>query len=195
MASRQHVLSKRILASLVLAALSAQVSAADASLALVPSANPAVQGSVLDLSVVISDISDLYGYQFTLSFNAALLQATAVTEGAFLSSGGTTFASPGTIDNSLGTISFVSNTLLGAQPGVSGSGSLAKISFNVLNAGSSVLSLSDTLLLDSNLDDLTVKLEPLTLHAVAVPEPASYLLFGAGLAGLVALRRRPAKTT
>lgn len=193
MTSLERSLRKSFLTALVLAALSAQASAADASLTLQPSANPVVQGSVLDLSVLISDISDLYGYQFTLNFNAAVLQAATVAEGSFLAAGGTTFATPGTIDNSLGTISFISNTLLGPLPGVSGSGTLAKISFNVLNAGSSVVSFSDALLLDSNLMDLTVKLEPLTLQALAVPEPSSYLLFGAGLAGLLALRRRPSK--
>lgn len=195
MTSRQHVLRKSFLTALVLAALSAQASAADASLTLQPSANPAVQGSVLDLSVLISDVSDLYGYQFTLSFNAAVLQAVAVAEGSFLSSGGTTFSSPGTIDNSLGQISFIGNTLLGALPGVSGSGALAKISFNVINAGSSVIGFSDALFLDASLMDLTVKQETLTLQAVAVPEPSSYMLFGAGLAGLLALRRRSSKAT
>ncbi|MCV2353420.1 cohesin domain-containing protein [Paucibacter sp. B2R-40] len=177
----------------VLGALSAPALAADPTLSIVASANPAVQGSVIDLNVLISDVSDLFAYQFTLSFNAAVLQATGVTEGGFLASGGgSTFADGGSINNSLGSIDLVFNTLQGAVPGVSGSGSLAHISFNVLSVGSSVLNFSDAIFLNSNLGDVTVTTQPLTLQTVAVPEPSTYLLFGAGLAGLAALRRRAA---
>jgi adhesin HecA-like repeat protein len=193
MASRPS-LKNRLYTALLLAALSPlaamTASAAEPTLAISASANPAVQGSSITLNVLISDISDLFGYQFSFNFNPAVLQATAVTEGSFLAGGGTTFSDPGTIDNTAGSISFVANSLIGALPGVSGSGSLALISFNVTSVGSSLLSFSDALFLDANLADITVTLQPLTLQAVAVPEPASYLLFSAGLAGLVALRRR-----
>jgi hypothetical protein len=195
MASR-HALRNRLYTALLLVALSplasVTASAAVPTLSISASANPAVQGTSLDLNLLISGISDLFGYQFTLNFNPAVLQATGVAEGSFLAGGGTTFSDPGTINNSVGSISFVAATLIGPLPGVSGSGSLAHISFNVTNVGSSLLSFSDALFLNSNLGDLTVTLQPLTLQTVAaaVPEPASYLLFGAGLAGLAALRRR-----
>jgi hypothetical protein len=192
MASRQAAWKKGVFTAVVLGALSAQALAVEPTLSFVASTNPAQQGSVIDLNVLISDVSDLYAYQFTLSFNAAVLQAAAVTEGSFLSGGGATFGDTGAIDNTLGSISLVYNSLQAAVPGVSGSGSLAHISFNVANVGVSVINFSDVILLNSNLGDLTFKLAPLTLQAVAVPEPSTYLLFGAGLAGLAALRRRQA---
>jgi hypothetical protein len=191
MTIRQAALKKSFYTALLFSALSSQAFAAEPTLTLVAPLSPVVQGSVVDLDLWIADAVDLYAYQFTLSFNASVLQAIGVTEGSFLgSSGGTTNADPGTIDNSLGSIALVFNTLQSAIPGVSGSGSLAHISFNVVNVGSSVMSFSDAIFLNSNLGDLTVTVQPLTLQAVAVPEPSSYLLFGAGLAGLAALRRR-----
>ncbi len=196
MASRQHAWKKSFYTALMLSALAAPVFAADPTLSIVASANPAEQGSVIDLDVQVSDVSDLFGYQFTLSFNAAVLQAIGVTEGSFLASGGgTTFADGGTIDNAAGSISFVFSTLIGAVPGVSGSGSLAHISFAVADVGSSVMSFSDVELVNSSLGAINVTAQPLTLQTVAVPEPSSYLLFGAGLVGLAALRRRHAWLT
>jgi len=92
------------------------------------------EGQSFDVDIVISDVVDLYAYQFDLSFsfNATVLEATAVTEGAFLPGGGSTFFMPGTIDNTAGTISFTAGTLTGPTLGVSGSGVLATISFNAL---------------------------------------------------------------
>jgi hypothetical protein len=150
--------------------------------------NPAPVGSSVDLDVMINDINDLYTYQFTLNFNAALFQATGVTEGAFLGTAGATFGDTGVIDNAAGTISFVFNTLLGPTPGASGSGSLALITFQAINAGSSALAFSDVLFLDSAAADIAVDAVTGTLQAV--PEPATFLLFGAGLVAVGAMRRR-----
>jgi hypothetical protein len=45
--------------------------------------------------------------------------------------------------------------------------------------------------INSNLGEITVQLNGRTLDAVAaVPEPSTYLMLAAGLAGLVAWRRR-----
>ena len=150
--------------------------------------NPAVLGSNVDVNVMISDIADLYAYQFTLTFDAARFKAVGVTEGAFLGTAGATFGDAGTIDNAAGTISFVFNTLLGPVPGAFGSGSLANITFKALSAGTSSLTFSDLLFLDSAEADIAVGVEPAAIQAV--PEPASYLLFGVGLVAVGLLRRR-----
>jgi hypothetical protein len=48
------------------------------------------------VDVNISGVTDLYDFQFDLSFNPAVIQATSVLEGKFLlSGGGTTFFLPG----------------------------------------------------------------------------------------------------
>ena len=150
--------------------------------------NPATLGSALDVDVRIADIADLYAYQFTLNYNANLLQAVGVLEGAFLGSAGQTFSYGGVIDNAAGSISFIFNTLVGDIPGASGSGSLAQIRFETTGIGSAALSFSDLVFLDSGLVDIAV--DTGSLQVGVVPEPASYMLFGIGLIGAAALRRR-----
>lgn len=181
--------NKRLLIALLLGAASAGASAA-AVLSVSASPNPAIVGSTVDLSVLIDDISDLYGYQFSLSFDPSVLRATAVTEGDFLAGGGATSPGYEGIDNATGTVSYVYNTLLGPGAGVSGSGTLAHIRFDVIGIGSTPLTFGDALFLDSHTADIAVRIESTPLQAV--PEPATYLMMGVGLVGLAALRRRAA---
>ena len=180
----------RLCIALVLGMASMQAAIAGPVVSIDATPNPAILGATVDLAVSVTDIADLYAYQFTLSFDPALLQAMGGTEGAFLGSGGSTFFDGGTIDNNLGTISFAFDSLLGNVAGVSGSGNLGHFSFNVIGVGASVLGLSDVLFLDSNFGDLAPQVQGMTLQTSAVPEPSALWLFGLGLAGVALLRRR-----
>ncbi len=182
---------KQGLAAATLGALAAAASAQTAGsvLSLVATPTPAVVGSPVNVEVALTGVLDLYAYQFTLAFNPSVLQATSVTEGALLPSGGTTFFAGGTVNNTLGTISFTAASLIGALPGVNGNGVLANIGFNVTQVGMSPLVFSDVLLLDSNLLDLTVQVQNGNVVTV-VPEPGTWLMFGLGLAGVAGLARR-----
>jgi hypothetical protein len=155
-------------------------------------ATTATAGAMIDVDVTIADIADLYAYQFTLNFDQALFKVTGVSEGAFLATAGATFSDSGLVDNGNGTISFVFNTLLGPEPGASGSGNLLHITFEALGAGSSALGFSELMFLNSALNDINVDVAPSSIQTQtqAVPEPASYLLFGAALFAAGALRRR-----
>ena len=179
--------NNRLLIALLLGAASAGASAATV-LSVSASPNPAIVGSTVDLSVLIGDVSDLYGYQFSLSFDPSVLRATDVTEGSFLAAGGATFPGYAGIDNTAGSVSYVYNSLLGPSAGVSGSGTLAHIRFDVIGIGSTPLTFSNALFLDSHAVDISVQIESTPLQAV--PEPATYLMLGVGLIGLAALRRR-----
>jgi len=180
-------------ALLALGAWTAPALAADPLLTLSASPSPAEQGSGVDIQVLISDVSDLFGYQFSLSFDASLLQAVSVSEGAFLGQGGSTFADGGSIDNGAGTISWIFNSLIGNVPGVSGSGVLATIHLDAVGVGTSALAFSDVMFLNSALGDITVQAVDGSLAvAAAVPEPGTYLLMAAGIAGLGLWRRRQA---
>jgi Cohesin domain/PEP-CTERM motif len=180
----------RIAAALVVGAISSPVLAATPVLSITATPDPAVQGSPLSLDILISGISDLYGYQFSLSFNPSVLQATNVVERPFLSSAGATSFIAGSINNTTGSVGLVADALTGLVQGASGSGVLARINFNVIQAGTSSLTFSNVAFLDSLLNDITLQVNNRSLVATAVPEPAPVALFALGLMGLVALRLR-----
>src|SRR5579872_3309794 len=105
---------------------------ADPILSIQPPSTSVGAGSNFAVDVNISNVSDLFAFQFDIGFNPGILSATSITEGLFLPGGGTTFFIPGTIDNIGGTISSNADTLIGAISGVSGSGTLAIIDFTAL---------------------------------------------------------------
>jgi len=148
-------------------------------------------GSTFDVDVNISGVTDLYDYQFDLSFNPAVLQATNVLEGAFLSSGGATYFIPGTIDNTAGNMTFNADTLLSAISGVSGDGTLAVFDFTAIATGTSALNIDPTtfILLDSTLANInaTTTNGSVTVQGVAVPEPSVLTLVSMGLLILAGL--------
>ena len=176
--------------ALVVCAAATQAMAGVAPVVSVNATGPAVVGSPVTLQVLVASIADLYAFQFSLSFNPAVLQATAVSEGAFLPTGGGTTFDDGTTNNTLGKVSLVADTLSGFVPGVTGGGVLASFTFNVIGAGTSVLSFSDLVFIDSTLEDISVFAQNGILQAV--PEPQAVLLMALGVAGLLATQRRRA---
>jgi hypothetical protein len=180
-------------ALLALSAL-ASPALADPQLSFVAAANPVLQGSSVAVQIVISDVSDLYAYNLSLSFDASLLQVTSITEGGFLGSGGTTIFGGGDVDNAAGTISFNYGSLIGDIAGISGTGTLATIHLSAVGVGTSGLTFApaDTLFLNSQLADINVQAVNGSLQVTAVPEPSTYLLLAAGLVGIGAWRRRQA---
>jgi hypothetical protein len=145
-------------------------------------------GSFFDVFVNISSVSDLYAFQFDIGFDPAILSAIDVTEGPFLPSGGTTSFFPGFIDNAAGTISFTADTLIGAISGVSGDGTLATLSFHAFALGTSPVDLSNVILLDSTLADISFDTVGASVNVV--PEPATFILLGCGLLSASVLKKR-----
>ena len=157
-----------------------------------PASAPNV-GDTFNVGVFISGVTDLYAFQFDVSFDPALLSADSVSEGTFLSGGGTTFFVPGSIDNVGGSVTANADTLIGAISGVDGAGELAEFQFTALSAGNADLSFANEILLDSSLNDITADTTfesgSVTIGG-GVPEPRTAVLLGVGLLALVLLRQK-----
>jgi hypothetical protein len=189
--SRWQSWKSGVFGAVLFSALAAQPALAVPVVSITGPAGNVTVGSALTLSVKITDALDLSAFQFDLAFNPAVLRAASVTEGPFLGTGGNTFFDAGSINNTTGRITSIFDTLIGAVPGVSGTGNLVTLNFNVIGAGLSSLVFSNALFLNSLSNDLNPQLQNGSVTAVAViPEPASAALLLAGLAGFAAWRRQ-----
>lgn len=112
-----------------------------------PSAISASVGQNFTIDINISDVYDLYGWEFKLNWTATILEVTNVVEGSFLKKGGSTFFTFKK-NNTEGYI-IVDCTLLGGIPGVSGDGILATVEFYVEAVGESPLDFNNTMLINS----------------------------------------------
>jgi hypothetical protein len=102
-------------------------------------------GDSFTINMTVQDVSDLFSYEFKLGYDSGVLSVASVDEGSFLTGPlGTIFLPSVEAD-----YVYVAHLILGAYPGVSGSGVLCSITFNVIDAGECALDLYDTLMLDS----------------------------------------------
>ncbi|HMJ61583.1 MAG TPA: cohesin domain-containing protein [Bryobacteraceae bacterium] len=146
-------------------------------------------GPGLTAAIEISGVTDLYAFQFDLSFLPQVLAATTITEGGFLPAAGSTFFVHGAINNTIGTISSTADTVLGSIGGVSGSGVLANVGFSPAGQGVSPLALLNVQLLDSRLSPIVFTATDGRISQIT-PEPGSFALFFFGLFALTLAVRR-----
>ena len=113
-------------------------------------------GNVFKVNITVSNVTDLYAWQVTLSYRGDILNTTKIEEGPFLlthpDAYQTYFITPVFTDSYNNTVQGViitGSTLVGVKGGVNGTGVLATITFNVKAEGSSPLVLTDTKLVDS----------------------------------------------
>jgi hypothetical protein len=107
------------------------------------------------VNVNIEAVEDLYGWQVKIQYSPAtrVVGAIAVQQGTFL------FGPDGTamayyVDGIRGVV-HIGQTILGDWPGTTGSGQLCRVQFAVTEAGECDLILFETVLLDSNLDEIS----------------------------------------
>jgi hypothetical protein len=119
---------------------------AQATLSIDPTSQSTSTGTVVTVDVDIANVTNLYGYQFDLTFNPSVLSAVSSSEGSFLTTGGnSTFFIPGTNDNVDGVVLATADTILSAVPGVNGSKGTSALGFaNVMLLDSSFNSISNT---------------------------------------------------
>ena len=102
---------------------------------------PVVAGTEFTVTVAARDVFNLGGFEFTLAYDPAILQAITATLASFPASGDRPFSAPApVIDQANGRITFGAFSL-GALPGVSGAGDLASVRLRALGSGISDLHL------------------------------------------------------
>lgn len=128
----------------------------NATLSLVPSTPidltyPAVLpiGSTFTVQVNVGNAQNLWGVNFGMTWNPAVVQVTKVQKGNFLTSMGDADASPATtIDNVAGTFPGGFSDVLLTTGSVSGDGNLATVTFKVIGFGSGSITITSAKLLD-----------------------------------------------
>jgi hypothetical protein len=185
----------RTLCLVLFVGLCARPVAAAPILSIEPGTSTVNQGDTFFLDINITGVTDLYGFQFDVLYDPTILTANDITEGAFLPSGGFTFFIPADPAATPGNLGTTYDLLLGPLQGVSGDGTLARISFTAASGGPSSISLSNLLLQDSvgNIIDFDTQTgTPSTsvdVNSTApVPEPGTLMLVGSGIA--MAWRKR-----
>lgn len=113
-----------------------------------PSTKAVTVGQSFNIDIRVSNVLDLYGWEFKLGWDPNLLNVVEVTEGPFLNQSGNTFFTK-KINNTAGYL-LVDCTLLGDVRGVNGSGTLAYVKFRAEKEGSCNLVLYDTKLVNSS---------------------------------------------
>jgi hypothetical protein len=116
-----------------------------------PSTTSVATGRSFNVSIQVSNVSDLYLWVFSIRWDPATLEFMSIAEGDFLSRGGTTTGILTKVTNQTGGyLEEAACSLLGNVPGVSGEGILATLTFRAKTIGSSFLDIYFHDLMDSN---------------------------------------------
>ena len=110
-----------------------------------PTLNP---GDIFIVYVNISNVANLYGYDFKLSYDTNILNVVSVTSGQFLSSD-TLYCPRRVIENTEGYVRLACIPM-NKKTGVNGSGNIETIAFQVVGTGESNLHFYDTKLSEPN---------------------------------------------
>lgn len=114
--------------------------------------------SEFEVKVNISEVENLYGFGFTLSYDKEYLDLIDLVEGDFLKKDGVSTLFLKNIDKEKGIIILgVSRT--GKVQGVSGDGTILTLKFKAIKLGKTKLNLSDIVLKDPDLNQIKFNLE------------------------------------
>ncbi|MCJ7816910.1 MAG: cohesin domain-containing protein, partial [Candidatus Aenigmarchaeota archaeon] len=133
---------------------------ADVKISVNPQQAAVNSGSSVTFQIQISSVSNLYGFQFDLNYNQALLEFSQATVGDLLKKND---VSPFCLDPKVtqGTENriTIACTRMGPVGGVDGSGVLESVTFKALGSGTAQPKLSNVKLSDSNVREIKVQIQ------------------------------------
>ena len=122
-------------------------------IAVEPTSYDATIDEIFQVNITIADVANLTGWEFKLFYLKALVNCSAVTEGPFLKSGGSTFKIFNITNNYNSTHGRIlaGCALQGMNVSVNGTGVAAIVTFKALAFGNTALNLIDTKLSDEKI--------------------------------------------
>ena len=131
--------------------------AAESSVGVLPQTVTASVGDTFTIDIIVDSAgSAVYGAQYELYFDNTVLNATSQTQETFLSQDDESTTVPANmINNTLGKIVYC-EARMGAPAGVTGKGALASITFEAIKSGTSTLTLSYVMLMESPTSELAI---------------------------------------
>ncbi len=137
---------------LLLLTVSCQIAlAAESSVSVSPQTIRTSVGDTFTIDIIVDSMgNDVYGAQYELYFDNTILNATSQRQGSFLTQNDTTtHVFVDDITNTIGKIVY-GEARMGALAGATGSGVLASITFETIKSGTSALTLSYVMLVNSS---------------------------------------------
>jgi len=132
-----------------------------------------VPGSTFDILINITNVNNLYGFEFKLGYATSVLTATGITLGPFFPPNSAEWIN--LIDDTASYAWYSLTLPLGTPPELSldGNGTIAIISFSVDNFGVSKLDLRDVLMADGYANPITPNIRDGYFANVAIPPPVT----------------------
>lgn len=108
------------------------------TMAIDPKVGGKAPNELFSINVTIFEVSELYAWQFNITFNLSVLEVVSVVEGPFLKQAGNTLFPAPVLDNTAGYV-LAGSARFPFDAGASGSGVLATVTFRVKTEGQSQL--------------------------------------------------------
>ena len=129
-------------------------------------------GSTFTVQVKVANVQNLWGVNFGMTWNPAIVNVTAVAKGPFLTSNGDSDANPQTsIDNVAGNLPGGFSHVLLTSGSVSGAGVLATVTFKVVGFGSGSITLSSVQLKDNTPNHTNMAIDTTIPYSIAMNNP------------------------
>lgn len=164
---KKAFVTRSFLAAIVTMVLLANAVIAQTNLTIVAS-QTIKKGDTFSAAINVGNVTNLAGYQMSVAFNPAVLQAVKVETGTFLATAGGSYCLDSVIDNTAGTITNIA-CIRTVKGGASGSGTLFTITFKANNVGGSFIKAQNARLSDQNAQVITSTATDSTVNVIAYP--------------------------